>query len=257
MRHILRRLLGRNQAAGTARPAGRRKAPVRLGVESLEDRALLSGSALTSSIAPHVGIGGSVQPILVFQGPNLAGKSVELIAQTDRGPLDVGTVHIDAESPITGRFTGTYRSYLSRHLDFFGETYDMSLDAGPVPITGQVGAWRLTIGAGWTSVLTLTGSLSGQVLERHHYFFDDPANPNDPRTGMPIDESWSVPDSQSVSFTGTVTQTGGTYALTGTAVQTDIVDAQIGLDHLAGSNHRTTTGRFNFQTTAGITGTFV
>jgi hypothetical protein len=72
------------------------------------------------------------------------------------------------------------------------------------------------------------------ATEHHHYLFDDPSDPDNPTEGTPEDESWSIGDRQSISFSGSVTQSGSALTLNGTAIEANAFSGvQWSLGHLA------------------------
>jgi hypothetical protein len=166
MRHVLRKLLERFGAGGTAQPKSRRPQRVRLGLEALENRTLPSGFFPGFPPRPF--------PPPVLAHTNIAGKTVTF---ADPAGNAVGTLHIDSEDTSTGNFTGTFVNSKFHLKD------DMGNDVS-VPVSGTVGldiSWTDVIGGGRLGPsVSFSGSVSATLTSS---FF-------------------AVPDTESVQFSG-------------------------------------------------------
>jgi hypothetical protein len=235
MRRFLQNLWGR---LGEARPSARSDRRVRPQVEALGER-VLPATGLGLGLSQ---LNWQIRPPVIIGPPGLAGRSVELTATDQSGnPLDVGTLVIQTQD-WAGNFTGTFENHMHRIASWggdFGDTYDTSLDMGPIAVSGRISAnppWWLgtyTITFGSVGDDGVQGhSVAGTVHEHHNYFASS--------SGMVQNEDWNIPDRQSINFTGTVAGTWSTLSLSGTADVVDDLTAKFATDHNpVGTDHST------------------
>jgi hypothetical protein len=216
--------------------AGRKLSLVPLQVERLGDRlvpALTFAAPLTLWKLPT--------PILsiVYRGPDLTGKQVGITNPSDPNNSDVGDVSFTklvSDGKGGANFQGTFDSELHSEikLAFGAETYTTNLDVGPIAITGHLGGGQYTLGGPYSYSISFQGDAVGRATEDHQYYLDDPSQPL--QQGTQEEERWGVLDHQTISFNGTVSQSGATLMLKGSV---DVNDQGMWLgatDHLASYN---------------------
>jgi hypothetical protein len=173
---------------------------------------------------------------LAYWGPNLTGKSVELTGMVNGNVVDIGQVRFTSMD-ASGNFQGYFESHFAPCFCPFGHSmyssyYETSLDLGPtaVAISGHVSNGFLTLGGGYTYGITFSGAGDGMVSEHHHYLLDHMGQPDD---GTIEDESFMVTAHQTISFSGSISQSGSTLTLNGTAAETNSAPWLMGDTHTA------------------------
>jgi hypothetical protein len=139
---------------------------------------------------------------LAFPLLSLAGHSVEL-----NGPAggDIGTVTFTSVNGHT--FQGTYVAGTALTKSFFFDgTYTATTTLGPIPITGTLGTPQAS-GGSFTWSISFSGTFTGTSTEC--YIYTD-------TNGNSQDEQFTVPDTQTVSFSGTMTGNVSTLSFSGT-----------------------------------------
>jgi hypothetical protein len=226
--------------AGKRAPATRRRvATARPQVESLGERVLpatglgpVTGTSLWPVNQPPI-----VRPF--YFGPSVVGKSVEI---TEPGELighvlfpavDIGKVTF-TQMDVYGDFQGTYESHLGMTPGvpaWLESTYGYSLDIGPIAISGHLSSVYI-LGLGLQTSISFTGTATGMATESRVYPLIDATHP--PQMPGPAQhETEMIADQQTVSFSGTVSQSTSGLALNGTVTQNDTVQWVWDLDNLA------------------------
>jgi hypothetical protein len=224
------RLFDRNPKVGASRAPHRTAPATRPRVEALDPRTLLatglfnpvtslnySPSPLKQEVLSGVTVVQSAPPI--YLRPYLVNHSVAL-----KGPGGnvQGTVTFTSQSGLDFQGTFVSNETNSFSLAFGADRYSASFDIHPgIPISGSLSSPATSSSGDTTWALSFSGSSTGTVTETRNYFYDNPANPNDPREGMAETMTWMVSDTQSVNFSGTLTVSASGWTLGGTFHEQD------------------------------------
>jgi hypothetical protein len=148
---------------------------------------------------------------LASPNPELANHSVNL---TDQQGTVIGTVTFTSVSGSS--FQGTYQGAVPLTSQLrLGDTYTSTTNIGPIPISGTIGSPQPS-GGGYTWSISFSGTYMqnggmGVGSEEVHTYIDTNGNSEQ--------ETWGVPDLQTVSFSGTITGNGSNLAFSGSLTE--------------------------------------
>ncbi len=205
-------LLTKRFSTGEMVGAKRRLAPaLRPRVELLDERIVLSGSATAISAVSFGTLSPQNQPPTY-----LVGKSVELVATTAQGTLDLGRLKFNSVSAgFSGDFQGTFTENYQGSTVYvnhpnaaipYTDVYTTAPESITINVSGYAGLPPvkpiLVEGLGYSSPfikISLSGSADFGITETHSYIEE----------GLDVhNESWVVDDPFSISFSGLIPRSG-------------------------------------------------